>query len=70
MAKKKRRRLGHISDRNLREVERIVTKRCMAAYDGRADLTSNERELAEDACVLGVKNAINLLAAREGVRDE
>jgi len=70
MAKKRKHRLGHIGEKNLREVEKIVTTRCMRAYEKRTDLTPNEREIGEDACVLGAKNAINLLATREGVRDE
>lgn len=70
MSKKRKHRLGHISERNLREAEKIVTTRCMRAYENRKDLTSNEREIGEDACFLGMKNVIQLLAAREGIRDE
>jgi hypothetical protein len=62
--------MGHISDRNLRETEKIVTSRCVKAYKNDRSMTSNEREIAEDACVLGAKNAVRLLESREGIREE
>lgn len=70
MARKRKRRLGHVSEQNVKEIETIVTRRCVAAYSKHHAMTSNEREIGEDACVLGVKNTVRLFMQREGVRED
>lgn len=62
--------IGHIYEKNLREVKQIVTRHCMKAYaPDSKELRPLTAEIAEDACIRGAADAIDLLSAREGTSD-